>query len=100
MDIEKTIATVYVTEDVVSRARTAAKMEVLAKRGASGVITENLEATYKDEIIPALLQEVFTRIVLVYLMQALQEHGDVVIDFKKLRKHVNTQTKGFASDLF
>ncbi len=100
MDIEQTIAESYVERDLVDELRAKVRLIVLQEQGVSGASIELIDTTYRHLIIPRLLTRVFDFLLYQYVPMAVQDHGDPVIDFKKLKRHVNAQTKKFAADLF
>lgn len=98
--VEAAIAERYVTRALVDKERAKVRLAIMEENGAAGVTFESVEATYRKQMIPRLLQTVYHAIVTEEMWTAVKEHRDPTINFKRLRAQVIHWTKKHASDLF
>lgn len=96
--VECAIAEEFVTPHLVSKTR--AKIENQILDGLDPSWTRNTLAAKRGELIPRLLQTVFTDLVIEESYHFVKKHKNPTIDFKKLQQFTTLQVKKYAADLF
>jgi hypothetical protein len=99
--VEAAIAEEFVTPHLVNKTR--AKIENALAEDAGISDPEEIRvhmARNRGQVIPRLLQTVYTDLIIEESWHFVKAHKDPVVDFKRLRQFVTAETKKLASDLF
>jgi hypothetical protein len=98
--IEGKVAEKYVTQPLVDKIRAKIRLEIANREDVPNAEYDAIDETYRKEMIPRLLQTVYTDVVNEEAWAFVREFKDPTVNFKSLRAHVYRLTKKFAQDLF
>lgn len=109
--VEAAIAEKYVTQTLVDKTRSKIVNELVDQDRPESMIDfgdtdsydrirKQVEERHRGQLIPRLLGTVYFELVSEELWNAVKEHKDPTIDFKKLKAHCIMWTKKYAVDLF
>ena len=109
-EIEAAIAAESVTPTLVAKCRAKILVDILAERGGGDAdelmalrelnVARSFEEEHRGQIIPRLLQTVYTDVLREELYPLIKKHKDPTVNFKRLRAHCVRLTKEYAADLF
>lgn len=104
-EVEAAVAEEFVTPTLVAKCRAKIMLDLAnedpeCETTADILINREWQEKWRKQLIPRLLQTVYTELVREELYTAVKKHKDPTINFKRLRAQCIRFTKEYAADLF